>query len=119
MDNECIVCGADNLGDYPACGDCALTTHFTHRQDCIHCFMKDTPVAPMTDADLDAMERESFLGRALDLPRNEPAFGWCGDERCQGGTIIGSERACSDGTIDTADYPCPVCAVEDNRDLPF
>lgn len=34
---SCPNCGGDNLSDYPVCVVCALTCHFPHRRDCVHC----------------------------------------------------------------------------------
>jgi hypothetical protein len=120
-DDECVVCGNEHLGDYPACSDCAMTVHFPHRQDCVHCFMQDIPSTPITGDDLDAMERESFLGRlAIDQPDTRPAFDWCEDDRCIGGVIVGTERICSDGTVDTYDQPCPTCSRDTtDNDIPY
>lgn len=117
----CDKCGADNLSDYPVCDSCALDTHFTDRQDCIHCFMAEIEPEPLTDADLCAMERLEFLGRCgLDIPSNRLEVDFCDDERCQGGVIVGTERICSDGTVDTNDYPCPMCAPRAmDKDVPF
>lgn len=110
-DAECIVCGKENMDDYPACNDCALTAHFPHRQDCIHCFMLERPSNIITETDLDAMARES---------------GQCQDERCVNGTIVGDEYVTHAGDVDNYTWDCSTCnptpkvyTWDDNTEVPF
>lgn len=86
---DCVNCGNENLTDYPVCGVCAETCHFSHSAICVHCLSPlpqllaehpallaaaEAALKQITSGDCRGNEEASKLHAAIDQARQYAAL---------------------------------------------